>query len=101
MVCDGARSDGTLDIIKRYSSIVTEVVSEKDKNVADALNRGFSRASGDIRAYINADDCLTEGPRINASPTSENGRKTTDSGSSNSKHGSMRNTAGLPGSLNR
>jgi glycosyltransferase involved in cell wall biosynthesis len=61
IVCDGASTDGTQDIAGRYGQIVTRLVSEKDKNVADAINKGFRQATGEIFAYLNADDCLEPG----------------------------------------
>jgi glycosyltransferase involved in cell wall biosynthesis len=60
-VCDGASNDGTQEIVGRYGHIVTRLVSEKDKNVADAINKGFRQATGEIFAYLNADDCLEPG----------------------------------------
>lgn len=61
IVCDGASTDGTQEIVGRYGHIVTRLVSEKDKNVADAINKGFRQATGEIFAYLNADDCLEPG----------------------------------------
>lgn len=61
LVLDGASKDGTLAIVDRYQDIVTRVASEKDKNIADALNKGFRTAAGDIVGYINADDTLSPG----------------------------------------
>ena len=58
IVCDGGSTDDTLGIIERYRHIVTKVISEKDKNVADAINKGFRHANGDIFGYLNADDCI-------------------------------------------
>lgn len=61
IIFDGGSTDDTLAIIDRYSHIVTKVVSEKDKNVADANNKGFRRATGEIFCYLNADDCFEPG----------------------------------------
>jgi glycosyltransferase involved in cell wall biosynthesis len=58
IVFDGGSTDDTLTIIERYHHIVTNVVSEKDKNVADAINKGFCHATGEIFCYLNADDCF-------------------------------------------
>lgn len=60
-VLDGASNDDTLSIVDRYADIVTQVTSEKDKNIADALNKGFRHATGDVFGYINADDTLAPG----------------------------------------
>jgi glycosyltransferase involved in cell wall biosynthesis len=61
LVLDGGSKDGTPAIVERYADIVTRIVSEKDKNIADALNKGFRTATGDVFAYINADDTLAPG----------------------------------------
>jgi glycosyltransferase involved in cell wall biosynthesis len=61
IICDGGSTDDTLNIIERYKHIVTKVVSENDKNVADANNKGFRHATGEIFCYLNADDCFEPG----------------------------------------
>lgn len=61
LVLDGGSKDDTLAIVDRYQDIVTRVVSEKDKNIADALNKGFRAATGEVFGYINADDTLAPG----------------------------------------
>lgn len=62
MICvDGNSSDGTPEIIERYRHMVSHVIREKDKNVADAVNKGFKLADGEIFCYLNADDALTHG----------------------------------------
>jgi glycosyltransferase involved in cell wall biosynthesis len=59
VVCiDGASTDGTLAVIKRYGDLVSTLVSEPDRNVADALNKGFKRTDGVLLGYVNADDAL-------------------------------------------
>lgn len=58
IIFDGGSNDDTLSIIERYGHIVTKVFSEKDKNVADAYNKGFRHATGEIFCYLNADDCF-------------------------------------------
>lgn len=55
IVMDGGSDDGTLDILKKYGSKITWI-SEKDAGQSDAINKGFRLASGDIVAFINADD---------------------------------------------
>jgi len=62
MICvDGGSSDATPEIIARYGHLVSEFIREKDKNVADALNKGFKIADGDIHCYLNSDDALAPG----------------------------------------
>lgn len=55
-VLDGGSSDISIDILKRHSDRLASWVSEKDKGQADAINRGWQKSSGDILAYLNADD---------------------------------------------
>jgi glycosyltransferase involved in cell wall biosynthesis len=56
MVIDGGSTDNSLGVIKAYSEWITYWETYRDKGQADALNKGFARATGDIRAYINSDD---------------------------------------------
>ena len=56
IIIDGGSTDGTVDIIKKYSDRLTYWVSEPDNGMYDALAKGFKRITGDICAYINADD---------------------------------------------
>lgn len=56
IVIDGGSKDGTQDIVQKYSDHITHFISEKDDGQADAINKGFALATGDIYAYINSDD---------------------------------------------
>ncbi|MCU7835163.1 MAG: glycosyltransferase [gamma proteobacterium symbiont of Taylorina sp.] len=58
IIIDGASTDNTLNIIKKYPDVVSHFVSERDEGIYDAMNKGISRASGDIIGFINADDVL-------------------------------------------
>ncbi len=55
-VMDGKSTDGSLEIIKRYSERLAGWVSEKDKGQADGINKGFKRSQGEIVAWLNSDD---------------------------------------------
>lgn len=56
VVIDGGSTDGTLDIIRRYAQSVTTLVSEPDRGIYDAMNKGVSRARGTFVIFLNADD---------------------------------------------
>jgi FkbM family methyltransferase len=61
IIQDGSSSDGTLDLIDKYASKIAHVNSARDSGMAQAINRGFSHATGDIMAYLNSDDLLLPG----------------------------------------
>jgi glycosyltransferase involved in cell wall biosynthesis len=56
IVIDGGSKDRTLEIIQRYSKDITLIISEKDRGVYDAMNKGLRHATGDFIGIINADD---------------------------------------------
>lgn len=55
IVIDGGSTDGTLEILEGYGRRIIWI-SEPDRNQADALNKGFRTASGEIIAWLNSDD---------------------------------------------
>jgi GT2 family glycosyltransferase len=56
IVIDGGSTDNTPVILERYGAELTHCVSEPDHGQADALNKGFRLATGDILAWLNSDD---------------------------------------------
>ncbi len=58
IIIDGASIDGTLQIIHQYRDRIAKVVSEKDRGLYDAMNKGLKLATGDYVYFLNADDLL-------------------------------------------
>ena len=56
IIIDGASTDNTLSIIKKYKPWLTYWVSEKDNGQSDAINKGFCFSTGDIGGWLNSDD---------------------------------------------
>lgn len=56
IVIDGGSKDGTADVVRSFGSVITHFVSEPDRGQADAINKGFRLAKGDLLAWLNSDD---------------------------------------------
>lgn len=61
IVMDGGSTDSSTDIIRKYADHLSYWTSQKDKGPADAIRRGFERATGTILAYLNSDDVFLPG----------------------------------------
>ncbi|MDB5287959.1 MAG: glycosyl transferase [Mucilaginibacter sp.] len=56
IVVDGASTDSTLDIIKRYENRIASLISEEDNGIYDAMNKGLKLATGDYVIFMNSGD---------------------------------------------
>jgi len=56
IIIDGGSTDGTLSILERYSDCIAHIVSETDKGIYDAMNKGVALATGDLIGILNSDD---------------------------------------------
>lgn len=60
IIVDGGSTDGTLDIVAQYRDRIATVVSEPDKGLYDAMNKGMRLATGDYLCFLNAGDSFHE-----------------------------------------
>jgi glycosyltransferase involved in cell wall biosynthesis len=56
IIIDGASSDGTRELISSYGTKISKLISEPDKGIYDAINKGIRVATGDIIGILNSDD---------------------------------------------
>lgn len=59
IVVDGGSKDGTLEVIKRYTTSISKWLSEPDQGIADAMNKGLQYATGDYVLFLHSDDYLS------------------------------------------
>ena len=60
IIVDGGSKDNTLDVVHKYQERISKVISEPDKGLYDAMNKGIRMATGDYLCFLNAGDELHE-----------------------------------------
>lgn len=66
IVVDGASKDGTLDVIREYKDRISQIVSEPDHGMYEAINKGIRMATGDVIGLVHSDDFLYDKYTISA-----------------------------------
>lgn len=61
IIIDGGSTDDTMQVVERYKSQITHIISEPDNGQSEALNKGFRLATGDILCWLNSDDQFAPG----------------------------------------
>jgi len=56
IVVDGGSTDTTLDVVHKYPELVTQLISEPDRGIYDAMNKGVQRSTGEVVGILNSDD---------------------------------------------
>lgn len=56
IIVDGNSSDGTMSIVEKYSDRISKIISEPDKGIYDAMNKGVLASTGDVIGILNSDD---------------------------------------------
>lgn len=75
IIVDGKSTDGTMDIVNRYREHIHTIVSEPDKGLYDAMNKGIDLATGEYLCFLNAGDELHEDDTLQLIVHSLNGEK--------------------------
>lgn len=66
IIIDGGSTDGTVGIIKKYENHIAKWISEADRGMYDAINKGITMATGDIIGILNSDDMFASTDVIDA-----------------------------------
>ena len=60
IIIDGGSTDNTLSIVDKFKDSITTIISEPDKGIYDAMNKGVQNATGDIVGILNSDDIYAD-----------------------------------------
>ena len=60
IIIDGGSTDKTLSIVYKFKDSITTIISEPDKGIYDAMNKGVQNATGDIVGILNSDDIYAD-----------------------------------------
>jgi glycosyltransferase involved in cell wall biosynthesis len=66
IVIDGASTDGTQELVRLHGRRVAKLVSEKDRGIYDAMNKGWRLASGEVVGFLNSDDVYADDHALDA-----------------------------------
>lgn len=66
IIIDGGSTDGTLDVIKKYQHVIHAWISEPDKGIYDAMNKGIRLANGEWVNFMNAGDVFYDSDTLNS-----------------------------------
>lgn len=65
IVIDGGSTDGTVEVLHRYSDRISVLVSEPDQGIYDALNKGIRHSSGNVVGFLHSDDLFADSHVLN------------------------------------
>lgn len=99
IIIDGLSTDGTTDIICRYADDISYWISEKDKGIYDAMNKGIMAATGDYVIFMNAGDRFAD-KNVLSAVASSLGNHTIVSGKWNRCYGDGTVKSAAPKKLN-
>ena len=62
VIIDGKSEDNTLNIINKYKKQITKIISQRDRGIYDAMNKGIKVSKNDIIVFCNSGDFFTKTP---------------------------------------